>query len=162
MKHQIEISKHIKIFISVSCLTLIGHISYCQNESFTKRVVNPGYQLKSAWELLWGPDDSLWVTENRAYTISRINPVNGGKQKLIDLNSMKNFASTAGVWPQGGLMGMALHPQIFSGKSYLYVAYVYEYIHCTPGLGKPASDTSGPCFLKQGLPGIIMTAQHIL
>jgi hypothetical protein len=39
------------------------------------RVVNPGYQLNSAWEFTWGPDDSLWITENKAYKVSRINPV---------------------------------------------------------------------------------------
>jgi len=69
-------------------------------------------------------------------------------QTLIDLTSMKNFDTTGAKWPQGGLMGMALHPRIFSGKPYLYVAYVYQYIHCTPGAGKPAEDTSGPCFFK--------------
>ena len=55
------------------------------------RVINPGYQLNSAWELTWGPDDSLWVTENFAYKIDRINPNNGGKTELIDISSLKDF-----------------------------------------------------------------------
>jgi hypothetical protein len=52
--------------------------AHAQNEPFSMRVVNPGYQLNSAWELTWGPDDSLWVTENFDYKIDRINPANGG------------------------------------------------------------------------------------
>ena len=57
------------------------------------RVINPGYQLNSAWELTWGPDDSLWVTENFAYKIDRINPNNGGKTELIDISSLKDFTN---------------------------------------------------------------------
>jgi len=55
-------SKKILLFVVISTL-LLNYKSYCQNEPFTKRVVNPDYQLNSAWELTWGPDDSLWVTE---------------------------------------------------------------------------------------------------
>lgn len=30
-------------------------------------------------------------------------------------------------WPQGGLMGMALHPQLLTGKPYVYLAYLYRF-----------------------------------
>ncbi|MEO8763300.1 MAG: PQQ-dependent sugar dehydrogenase [Ginsengibacter sp.] len=120
---------------------------YAQNEPFSMRVVNPGYQLNSAWELTWGPDDSLWVTENNAYLVSKINPANGGKTQLLDLTSMKDFTNPP-KWPQGGLMGMALHPTMYSewpnpSKPWVYLAYVYHYAASTG-----CSDGSGPCNFK--------------
>jgi len=56
---------------------------YAQNEQFNVRVVNPSYQLNPAWELTWGPNDSLWITENNAYLISKINPAEGAKFKSL-------------------------------------------------------------------------------
>ncbi len=121
-----------------------------QNEQFTMRVVNPGYQLNSAWEVLWGPDDSLWVTENTAYKVSRIDPSSGGKSEIIDLSSKKNFASPP-KWPQGGLMGMVLHPSMYSewpnaSKPYVYIAYVYQY-NSTTG----CTNGTGPCNFKTNI-----------
>ena len=117
------------------------------------RVVNPGYQLNSAWELTWGPDDSLWVTENFAYKIDRINPANGGKTELLDVSSLKDFTNPP-IWPQGGLMGMALHPSMYSewpnpSKPYVYIAYVYHYISTAEGGGAcVAGTTNNACNYK--------------
>lgn len=96
------------------------------------RVLNPGYQLNSGWELTWGPDDSLWATENFAYKVDRISPVDGGKTELLDLSAAKDFTSPP-KWPQGGLMGLALHPTMYSGwpnpsKPWVYLAYVFHYV----------------------------------
>ncbi len=113
------------------------------------RVVNPGYQLNSAWELTWGPDDSLWVTENKAYKVSRINPVTGGITQLIDLSAKKNFAADLAKWPQGGLMGMALHPTLYkewpnASRPWIYLAYVYRNDGCFTG----KSGLDSGCFFK--------------
>ena len=75
-----------------------------QNEPFTKRTVVSG--LNSAWEVVYGPNDSLWVTENRAYLISRISIATGAKTVLVDLRATDasiNFTSGIGTQPQGGL-----------------------------------------------------------
>lgn len=111
-----------------------------QTEPFTKRTVASGFN--SAWEVLYGPNDSLWVTENRAYTISRVNIANGNKTQLIDLRATDatiNFTSATGTQPQGGLMGLAIHPNLYSGdpavranKRWVYAAYVYNRGSC-PG-----------------------------
>jgi hypothetical protein len=74
--------------------------SYAQNETFSKRVVNSSYSLNSAWELTYGPNDSLWVTENKAYLVSRINIANRSKTVLLDLlgadgDNAINFAQTS-------------------------------------------------------------------
>lgn len=111
------------------------------------RVVNPGYQLNSAWELTWGPDDSLWVTENNAYLVSKINPADGGKTQLLDISALRDFTNPP-MWPQGGLMGMALHPTMYSewpnpSKPWVYLAYVYHYAASTG-----CSNGTGPCNFK--------------
>jgi len=143
------------------------YFSHAQNEMFSKRIVNSSYTLNSAWELTYGPNDSLWVTENKAYLVSRINVANGSKTVLLDLlgtngdNSI-NFAQTSSsgnkktglpkrvvpaVWPQGGLMGMAMHPALYStdpavrkARPWVYLAYVYYYFNN----GTCSSNT--PCY----------------
>src|SRR5665647_2582649 len=74
-----------KIFFSLALSFLIFNNGISQNEPFSMRVVNTSYQLNSAWEITWGPDDSLWVTENNLYFVSRIDPATGGKTLLICL-----------------------------------------------------------------------------
>jgi PQQ-dependent dehydrogenase (s-GDH family) len=144
--------------IQASVVYLFGIIifiseSYGQNEPFSMRVVNPGYQLNSAWELTWGPDDSLWVTENFAYKIDIINPNDGGKTQLLDISSSKDFTNPP-IWPQGGLMGMALHPSMYSewpnpSKPWVYIAYVYHYITAANGGGGcNSASTNSPCNYK--------------
>ncbi len=127
-------TKAVKKKLFVFCLfsLLLTH-AFAQNEPFDVRVVNTTYQLNSAWELTYGPDDSLWITENNAYLVSKINPNNGGKTQLLDLTSMRGFASTQDPWPQGGLMGMALHPSMYTewpnpSKPWVYLAYVYKFV----------------------------------
>ncbi len=121
---------------------LTGHsISLtAQGEPFTKRTVVSG--LNAAWEVVYGPNDSLWVTENRAYLISRINIANGNKTVLVDLRATDgsiNFTAAAPNQPQGGLMGLAIHPNLYStnqatrsAKPWVYAAYVYNKGSC-PG-----------------------------
>jgi aldose sugar dehydrogenase len=102
--------------------------------SFTKRTVASGFN--SAWEVVYGPNDSLWVTENKAYTISRVSVTTGQKTALIDLRATDpsiNFTSGIGTQPQGGLMGLAIHPNLFSTDEavrntapWVYAAYVYN------------------------------------
>jgi hypothetical protein len=92
--------------------------------------------MTSAWEMVYGPDDSLWVTASHDYKIWKIHPGNKGARVLLDLNSNKDFtAATANPWPQGGLMGLAIHPQFNSGKPWVYVAYVYHLIGCSTCAG---------------------------
>jgi PQQ-dependent dehydrogenase (s-GDH family) len=92
--------------------------------------------MSSPWEVVYGPDDSLWVTESHAYKIWKIHPGDKGIRLLLDLNPQKDFdAATANPWPQGGLMGLAIHPQFTSGKPWVYVAYVYHLIGCGTSSG---------------------------
>ena len=143
MKYLNCLATSVAFFLSVT--------AFSQSETFSKRVINASYNLNSAWEITYGPGDSLWVTENKAYLISRINIANGSKTVLLNLlgssgDAQINFAQTAtngkkgtvkrvvpAVWPQGGLMGLALHPALYSADPgirnltpWVYVAYVYK------------------------------------
>lgn len=118
---------------SLLCLCLAVSVgAWAQNEPFTKRVV--ASTLSSPWEITYGPNDSLWVTENFSYLVKRIDVHTGNSTTLINLSALKNFAQNdGGRWPQGGLMGLALHPNLYSAdpavraaKPWVYVAYVYD------------------------------------
>ncbi|HEX2608536.1 MAG TPA: PQQ-dependent sugar dehydrogenase, partial [Flavisolibacter sp.] len=105
---------------------------WAQGEPFSKRTVISG--MDSPWEITYGPNDSLWVTENVNYLVKRVNIANGNATTLLNLSGLKNFSSgDGGRWPQGGLMGMALHPNLYStdaavrgAKPWVYLAYVYD------------------------------------
>jgi len=92
--------------------------------------------MTSPWEVVYGPDDSLWVTASHDYKIWKIHPGNKGARVVLDMNSMKDFtAANANPWPQGGLMGLAIHPGFYTGKPWVYVAYVYHLIGCSTCAG---------------------------
>lgn len=118
------------------------------HEKFSVRIVAD--KLSDPWSIIYGPDNHLWVTEARGYQVSRINLANGKKQTLLDLSSQRNFprydrmgkASGGKPWSQGGLMGMALHPQFLSGKPFVYLAYIYNF--------KGASSDDDGCAVNSG------------
>ena len=72
--------------------------------------------LNHVWELVWGPDNFIWMTE-RTGRISRVNPASGQVLPLL---------AVPDVTPVGesGLLGMVLHPD-FATSPYVYVVYNY-------------------------------------
>ena len=89
-------------------------------ESFAMRVVAGG--LQSPWEVTWGPDGFLWVTERVGKRIVRINPADGTRVVAATIDEVYQSLE------QDGLLGMALHPGLLSkaGENYAYVAYTYD------------------------------------
>jgi len=87
--------------------------------AFAKRVVTTG--LANPFQIVWGPDDYLWVTERTTGRISRILPSNGSSTPAIVIADLV----TGGP---GGLLGMALDPGLLkgTGNDYVYVAYTYD------------------------------------
>ncbi len=114
-------------------------VSQAQNEPFEMRQLACG--LSQPWEIKFGPDGFLWVTEAHNYQITRVDPVTGDAEMLIDLSNKKNFPNfnEAETWPQGGLQGFAFHPD-FENNPYFYLSYVYYFDECRP-------DTQG-CYFK--------------
>jgi len=89
-------------------------------QGFDMRVVTLG--LFAPYEITWGPDNWLWLTERVGRRILRINPVTAARAPLI---TIEDAIQTAG---QDGVMGFALHPELLrgTGKDYIYVAYTYD------------------------------------
>lgn len=72
--------------------------------------------LQHVWELVWGPDDHIWMTE-RGGRISRLNPETGNVTTLLNITEVVSNG-------EGGLLGMTLHPD-FANNPYVYVVYNY-------------------------------------
>ena len=130
-----------KFLLVLSCLVL-SFIGYSQIVSYNGQffkidTLYPLYDIPShnkglsyPWEITYGPDDSLWITEAHRYRIWKIHPGNKGNRVLLDLRPLTSFdyydMPNGYPAPQGGLMGLALHPQLLSGKPFVYVAMVYD------------------------------------
>ncbi len=87
---------------------------------FAMRVAVSG--LENPWEITWGPDAKLWVTERTALRITRVDPSNGERQVAA---SLAGLASAPGP---GGVLGMALHPQLLrnAGRDEVFVVVTYD------------------------------------
>lgn len=73
--------------------------------------------LDTIWELVWGPDNFIWMTE-RFGRISRVNPTTGQVLPLLTIADVVENNEC-------GLLGMVLHPD-FAANPYVYVVYNYN------------------------------------
>lgn len=82
--------------------------------------------LEGPWEVTWGPDNRLWVTERAGRRVTRVHPESGTTKVAITIDEVLVDAQ------HQGLLGMALHPELLAGTAndYVYVAYTYD---GTPG-----------------------------
>jgi glucose/arabinose dehydrogenase len=125
------------------------------NEVYKQTILSGSGVLNYPWEITYGPDDKLWITESRGYKVYRMDPNTGAKTTVLDLNtgstwlpspadslnavnltSTSNWNSSANAWPQGGLAGLAIHPQFLDGTGlhdYVYVSYVHRYLSTASG-----------------------------
>jgi PQQ-dependent dehydrogenase (s-GDH family) len=89
---------------------------------FAFRVIASG--LGAPWEVLWGPDNHLWVTERTARRVIRVNPASG---EVIPAITITESYDPGDSWHEG-LLGLALHPDLLKkvGRDYVYVAYTYD------------------------------------
>jgi PQQ-dependent dehydrogenase (s-GDH family) len=97
------------------------------SERFARRVVTNA-RLLDPWDLQWGPDGHLWVTERSAKSIVRIDPATGAKSTLVTIDDSYRDAT------QDGVLGLALHPGFLKnrGEDHAYVSFVYD---ADPGRG---------------------------
>jgi len=73
--------------------------------------------LDTPWEIIWGPDDYIWMTE-RYGRISRVNPNTGEVKEIFRITEVTEGG-------EKGLMGMALHPG-FQNYPYVFVVFNYQ------------------------------------
>lgn len=71
--------------------------------------------LDTPWDLAWGPDDRIWVTE-RPGRVSRVDPTTGELEPAGRIEVLERGES--------GLMGMAFHPD-FGRRPWVYLVHSY-------------------------------------
>jgi PQQ-dependent dehydrogenase (s-GDH family) len=86
-------------------------------ETFTSRVVASGFD--DPWEVAWGPDRFLWITERTGKRVVRVDPRDGRRTVAVTIGDV--YQTNA----QDGLLGLALHPGLLRGSDYVYVMYTY-------------------------------------
>jgi glucose/arabinose dehydrogenase len=122
------------------------------NEVFQRTVLSNNV-LNTPWEVTYGPDGYLWITESQGYKAYRMDPNTGATTTILDIskgststelttnehntfNAQFNASDLNGIsgtwytkvpWPQGGFAGLAIHPQFNSGKPYVYISYVHKF-----------------------------------
>jgi glucose/arabinose dehydrogenase len=112
------------------------------NEVYRQTILSPANVLADPWEITYGPDNYLWITEAKGYKVNRMNPVTGANQVVLDISQNSTFLPVADQPfnaqfdivahnPQGGFAGLALHPNFTGapgGENYVYVSYVHSWI----------------------------------
>jgi len=89
--------------------------------------ITPNFELNNPNTIIYGPDNFLWITERVGKKVVKIDPVAGGsKTTMLDLSTV--VYQTGG---QDGLMGMAVHPDLYANintttNNYVYLAYTYN------------------------------------
>lgn len=114
-------------------------------EVFQQTVLSPANALNDPWEITYGADGFLWITEAKGYRVQRMDPTTGVKTTVLDLSQNSTFlpladrsfnlqfsigTGTGQYNPQGGLAGLALHPDFMdplNPKKYVYLSYVHSY-----------------------------------
>lgn len=73
--------------------------------------------LNVPWEIAWGPDNTIWITEQSG-SISRIDPESGRKKVLLVIPN---------VWRKrtSGLLGMALSPDM-KNEPFVFLDYAFQ------------------------------------
>lgn len=89
-------------------------------EPFKATVLVDG--LESPWEMLWGKDNQIWITERQGKNIATIDPKTGKRTILY------TFENAFAEPPHQGVLGLAFDPEFLSGKgdNFLYTAYTYN------------------------------------
>jgi PQQ-dependent dehydrogenase (s-GDH family) len=97
------------------------------SKDFSRDVLTTG--LDNPFEIIYGPDDLLWVTERDTGKVTKVNPADGSKTTILTIDGV---LATPGE--QDGLLGMALHPDLLKGNKnqYVYLSYTYD---VDPGAG---------------------------
>lgn len=127
-------------------------------EIFKQTILSASGVLNFPWEITYGPDGNLWVTEAQGYRLVKIDPNTPGvKTVVLDLSQGSNWLTANGapalsdtldaanssvwnsgvwpqgtatnpIWPQGGFAGMALHPNFLDGTNTKDFVYIC-YVH---------------------------------
>lgn len=105
-------------------------------KQFRKRVLVS--RLAGPWEVTWGPDNMLWVTERTGKRVTRIDPSTGERKAAV---TIPEVSAPGG---QDGLLGMALDPDLLRGAGPDYVYLFYTYVDRSKGPHATFTDPRSP------------------
>ena len=83
------------------------------NTTLTEYNLVTGVQLP--WEILWGPDDNIWMTSRKGEVL-RIDPETGNYNVVLEKTVINNGSG------EPGMLGMAMHPD-WNNSPKVYVVY---------------------------------------
>jgi len=108
-----------KLTLILTCLLSLNSLAQVSvgNTTLSEREVIGN--LNIPWEIKWGHDDHIWMTE-RPGIVSRVNVETGTKQVLLDIQSLV-FSDD---WSEAGLLGMEFHPD-FETNHILFLTYTF-------------------------------------
>lgn len=88
-------------------------------DDFELAVIATG--LDQPWEITYGPDEYLWLTERVGKRILRVNPADGQISTIATVDEA--YANLS----QEGLLGLVLHPELLRGtdNDFVYVSFTY-------------------------------------
>ncbi|TKK78796.1 quinoprotein glucose dehydrogenase [Herbidospora galbida] len=113
-----------KVISSAAAACLLALVSACAPAEVptAPEVLVIATGLDDPYEIVWGPDDHLWVTEKSGGRVTRVDPANG--KKTVALTVGGALHTTGG---QDGVLGLALHPDLLrgQGRDWVYLAHTY-------------------------------------
>jgi PQQ-dependent dehydrogenase (s-GDH family) len=108
------------------------------NEVYKQTTLSGSGLLQYPWDITYGPDNKLWITEARGYKVHRMDPTTGAKTTVLDISMGSTWLPSpqdtlnvqfSSGWPQGGLAGLAIHPLFLDGTGlhdFVYISYVHR------------------------------------
>lgn len=140
--------------LSVFMLLSFSQLATSQDEAFEMTRIGPDNLLNIPWDLQFGPDGYLWITEKHDGVVLRVNPETAERDELIELSDL---SSTGG---QDGLLGFAFHNEFQSDSPYVYVSYTHlvsgehkqKLVRLTYSVNGNDGTLSSPKVLIDGLP----------
>jgi len=110
--------------------TLIITFQTVQSQTFIRSELPT--QVSTPWEVSFGPDNFLWLTESGGNVI-RVNPENGDKVVVYTApdyfsgSPLENSLLCPNASIGSGTLGLALHPDFMeAGSSFIYFVYSYN------------------------------------
>lgn len=116
-------------------MLLVGITIASHSQNFIRSELNT--QLSIPWEITYGPDDFLWVSDSGG-RVSRINPDNGNRTVVYTApdyfpgSPLEQLQLCFQPMIGSGTLGLALHPD-FTIPATAYIYFVYSYNSGTSG-----------------------------